>query len=219
MLKIIHTNDGSHSLFNEELNETYHSIHGALAEAEHVFIKNGFHLIKDQPKTIFELGFGTGLNVLLTLLEARKLSIPLTIHSIEAYPVPPEIISEVNYPEILKNKEALEVFQRIHTLPWDTEVEIFSNIRLKKIHNTIESWNTQSEFDCVYFDAFAPNKQEEIWSEAILKKMYDMLKTNGHLTTYCAQGQFKRNLKKVGFSVESISGPPGKKEMTLAYRR
>jgi tRNA U34 5-methylaminomethyl-2-thiouridine-forming methyltransferase MnmC len=219
-LKLIQTNDGSHSLLNEEMNETYHSIHGALQEAQHVFIKHGFRAIPNKTKCIFEMGFGTGLNVTLAILEAIKHDDPLEIWSIETLPLPWDIITSINYSKLIEDPLADEIYDEIHLAKWNELVEIRPNIKMHKIEADVLKWpHPPILFDCIFFDAFAPNKQQEVWSTDVLQKMYDILKEGGRLTTYCAQGQFKRNLKSCGFDVQAVEGPPGKKEMTLGIKQ
>ena len=218
-MKIITTCDGSHSLLLEEMNETYHSTKGALQESEYVFIQKGIvDYISDSSAkeiNIFEMGFGTGLNAFLTLLFSLKNKLKINYYSIETNPISLEVISALNYPDLIDNVEAKDLFNIIHSSPWDKDIVITPNFTLHKVHSNIQTYTLpQDLFDIVYFDAFAPSKQEEVWSVDVLTKIYDCLKQKGTLTTYCAQGQFKRNLKSVGFTVEELPGPPGKKEMT-----
>ncbi len=218
-LEVILSNDGSSTIRRSDLNETYHSIHGALNESRHVFIKNGLELINKSQRSIFEVGFGTGLNVMTTLEWASKHpSIKITMSSIEAFPINMEVIKQLNYGSLFNFPEAQQLFLQIHEASWDQEIQLTSNFRFKKIHADYLKYSTNPVFDCVYFDAFAPNKQADMWEIDALKKSHDLLQSNGWLTTYCAKGQLKRDLKTVGFEVSNVAGPPGKREMTLAQK-
>jgi tRNA U34 5-methylaminomethyl-2-thiouridine-forming methyltransferase MnmC len=222
-MKLLLTNDGSHTLMVEELNETYHSRHGAVQESKHVFIKNGFRYIlgKHPGKLIriFELGLGTGLNALLTAIESQKLSVPVEYTSIEPYPILKEIIDQLNYHKIINIPSVKDYFDRIHSLSWDKFNNIHSFFRFRKVHSTIQKFIGQEKyFQLAYYDAFAPNKQPEIWQRDILQKVFSYLAKESALVTYCAQGQVKRDLKASGFTVETLQGPPGKKEMTRGLK-
>ncbi len=219
--KIIITDDGSHSLFVPELNENYHSTHGAWNEAMHVFIEMGFKkTIGKSSISILEIGFGTGLNTMLTAKEALDSNIKVKYCSLEKYPLSKEIIGKLNFASHCKEKETsyTEIFHQIHQVDWEEYREINSCFQLKKMEKSVLDWETKEQFDLIYFDAFAPEKQPEMWSDAVFKKMYDCLKSDGFLTTYCAKGIIKRRLKSLGFRVENVPGPPGKREMTLAYK-
>ena len=219
-LKIITTEDGSHSLYNAELNETYHSFHGAIQESKHVFIKSGLEFInQSQPETIrvFEVGFGTGLNALLTAELAFEKKVKVEMTSIEAYPISKELIENLNYSERINNPNANAWFNAIHNCEWGSAELINDHFTLVKIHDKLENYSiTQNSYDVIYFDAFAPNKQEEMWSIELLQNVANGMALNGCLVTYCAQGQLKRNLKSLGLEVETLPGPPGKKEMVRA---
>ncbi|MFY0687958.1 MAG: tRNA (5-methylaminomethyl-2-thiouridine)(34)-methyltransferase MnmD [Cyclobacteriaceae bacterium] len=215
-LEIILTKDGSHSLYNPDLDETYHSTKGALAESEYVFMEMGIQYLitKQQPTRInvFEVGFGTGLNAFLC---ARKTSKELSIHfhTVETVPLSSKIFKLFNYTSDMKG-----LFESLHQCEWEEEV-VFEQFALKKMETGLESVELASNFyDVVFFDAFAPSKQPDIWSEANLIKCYDALKAGGILVTYCSQGQFKRNLKSIGFNVEILPGALGKKEMVRAHK-
>jgi tRNA U34 5-methylaminomethyl-2-thiouridine-forming methyltransferase MnmC len=216
-IELITTEDGSSSLFNPQLNETYHSVHGAVAESRHVFIKEGlqYYIDKHQPKEIkiFEVGLGTGLNAYLTALFAKaNPSISIIYHSIDTVVMPNEVLAEINYPEILVADR--ELFEKLHLCPTDTPVELLPNFVFKKVVSDINRYNPDMGFNLIYFDAFAPEKQPEMWLPALFEKLYAALAVNGIMVTYCAQGQFRRNLKAVGFTLEKLAGPPPKREMT-----
>ncbi len=210
--KIILTSDGSHSIFNPKINECYHSKHGSIVEAEHVFIKNGFSALKKDNLFILEVGFGTGLNTLLTYQKAEKRSINVKYHCIELYPVKEKNYMQLNFAELIGiNKEIL---LSIHESEWEREHKIGRYFKLKKNLISLEKYTTSQKFDIIYFDAFSPNKQPELWSRDIFNKMFYLLKNNGILVTYCAKGEVKRTMSEVGFKINVLDGPPGKRQMT-----
>lgn len=220
-IRIIETEDGSHSLYNESLRETYHSTHGAIRESRHVFIAMGMdhYLGQNHPNgiNVFEMGFGTGLNAVLALEWAIKNNILINYHTIEAYPVEMEIASQLNY--FSENSELKNYLQYFHQMQWEEEAIITSVFKLLKIKSRVEDHVfPENTYDVVFFDAFAPNKQEEVWAPEVLAKFIDSMKPGGVLVTYCAKGQLKRDLKSLHCEVESIPGPPGKKEMTRATK-
>ncbi len=208
-VRTVLTADGTVTLQVPELNEHYHSIHGAMQESMHVFIKYGLHAFpEDKDLHVFEVGFGTGLNALLTRILANQ---KVVYHAIELYPLSLEIIGELNYAQ---NETDKNQFDLIHVIPWNEEREISKNFRLKKIQGDVLIYNTDTKYDLIYFDAFGPNTQPELWTKEMLAKMYALLNPGGILVTYCAKGEVKRNLKDIGFEVEALPGPPGKREMT-----
>ncbi len=218
-IKVIETRDGSSSLLVPDMNETYHSTHGAITESGYVFLKMGLnHLCGLQPDkkeiSLLEIGFGTGLNAWLTAL-ATPAAVRIEFTSIEKYPLEQELVDQLNYKDRKRESGASALFDRLHTAPWGKEETITDRFSLKKVESDIFDFDPPSQsFDLVYFDAFAPSKQPGMWVEKILNKMYNLLVPGGIFVTYCAQGQFKRDLKKVGFVIEELHGPPGKKEMT-----
>lgn len=219
-MQFIITNDGSHSLLNTELNETYHSVHGALQESVHVFIKMGLEPLVDRGVkniSILEIGFGTALNALLTMKEALKhpdLTIQYT--SLEAYPLPEEIWSKLNYTDSIGLQE---YFQKLHQANWNIPELILPDFKLLKLHQTLQQAAFESNStDLIYYDAFAPSKQPELWTIEMLSKVVSTLRPQGTFVTYCAKGQLKRDLKELGLAVETLQGPPGKKEMVRAVR-
>jgi tRNA U34 5-methylaminomethyl-2-thiouridine-forming methyltransferase MnmC len=219
-LELIVTSDGSHSLLNTALDETYHSRHGALQESLHVFIKQGLHFFeeKNHPDrvSILEIGFGTGLNALLTAQDVIHKSIQVHYTSLEAFPVEEDIWSRLNYAD---TDEAKLLFEKLHQVRWSKPEMIQSNFILTKLHATLQQVDlTASSFDVIYYDAFAPNKQPEMWELPMLQKVVERLSSNGVFVTYCAKGQLKRDLKSLGLAVETLQGPPGKKEMIRATR-
>ena len=220
-IKIIASGDGSHTIFHEGLNETYHSMHGAIQESEHVFIKAGLLelIAKKNTIKIFEVGFGTGLNAWLVYKAIAGSSIKIVYHSLEPYPLPEALFLQLNYTDGIEDKEVKDFFLKLHNAPWDLEVEMNSNFIVKKIKTKLEEYIAKEDFfDLVFYDAFAPSKQAEMWLPENIQKVYNLLLKEGVLVTYCARGQFKRDLKAVGFTVETLLGPPGKKEMTRATK-
>ena len=220
MLKIITTADGSHSLLNEELNETYHSVHGAIQESVHVFIKSGLQYALEKsprlPISIFEVGFGTGLNALLTLQYLQGHPAAVNYTAIEHSPLGEEIWSRLNY-ALLLNLEA--EYKDLHYLAWGRPHALTTNFNLLKLNITLQEVALSKEsLDLVYYDAFAPSKQPELWSFDVLRKIFEALKPGGVLVTYCAKGQLKRDLNGLGLVVETLAGPPGKKEMVRALK-
>ncbi len=209
------TSDGSTTIFVEELNEHYHSIHGAYNEAIHVFIKSGIDYMGQKKLKIFEVGFGTGLNALLTAIHSQEKNLIIDYHSIEKYPVAKKLIDELNYTEITGNHD---LFKNITSSSWNIANKINSFFQLTKIEGDLKQIELETDFDLIYFDAFAPEKQENMWSSDIFHKMYSALKTNGVLVTYCAKGLIRRRMQEVGFNVSRIPGPPGKREMLRATK-
>lgn len=210
--------DGSHTLVSNTFKVTFHSIHGAITESNVVFIEAGLdYLLKNNYTciSVFEMGFGTGLNALLSYIWAEKNKINIIYHTVEAFPISKEISDQLNYGEILGHKEVL---QQLHAIDWDLEKRISKYFSFCKYHNELENLDLNFKSDVVFFDAFSPATQPDLWDEKSLSKMYGSLNINGVLVSYCAQGAFKRNLKSVGFRVESIQGPPGKREMTRAVK-
>ena len=220
--ELITTADGSHSLYVKDLDEHYHSIHGAIQEAQHVFIKTGIQYLVSQNYStisILEIGFGTGLNELLSFLEAEKLNVKLDYTSLEAFPLDTMIVSQLNYVKLIskienKNESKLEkAFLDIHKAEWEKKIELSNNFSLQKIKNTLQEITFSSSFDLIFFDAFGPRVQPDMWTEELFSKIYVATNPKGCLVTYCAKGEVKRTLKKVGFIVETLPGPPRKREM------
>lgn len=214
--RLIVTSDGSHTIHVDELDETYHSTHGAVQEAMHVFIEHGLrHMEAVTPGRvrIFEMGLGTGLNAWLTAVHA---TVPVEYTGIEAYPVEEELLKELNYAE---SEDPGDVFREIGQASWGETTELSTGMKIRKVHARIEEFEMPAAaFDLVYYDAFGPRAQGELWQPEVLEKMYAGLSPGGVLVTYCAQGQFKRHLKALGFRLEALPGPPGKREMTRAYK-
>lgn len=222
-LKVIVTADGSHSLLNEELNETYHSVHGAVQESLHVFIKNGFDFLASKRKTgrikILEVGMGTGLNALLTLQQCNQAKISVCYETLEAFPLDVATVKQLNYGTVSPLKNVAPYYEHLHLLPWNVNAEVTDYFQILKRSSRIQDVELDNEkFDLIYFDAFAPSKQPEMWTPAILEKVEHAMNPGAVFVTYCAQGQLKRNLKALGLLVETLPGPPGKKEMVRATK-
>lgn len=214
------TSDGSHSLFLPELNEQYHSRHGAIQESNHVFIQSGLAEVSRLKKniSILEVGLGTGLNAFLTFLYARQHRLHITYHAIEAFPLNQEIIQQLNYPEVLNADEARCVFESIHTAAGKENIQLSAGFSFKKYLHCLQEFQSETQYDLIYFDAFAPEKQPELWEEYIFSNMYNALNSHGILVTYCAKGYVRRNMIAAGFVTERIPGPPGKRQMIRAVK-
>ncbi len=214
MITLEPTADGSNTLFVPELDEHYHSVKGALTESQHIFIQMGLNHSQAESPHVLEIGFGTGLNAFLTLLEAEKQQRKVCFTSIERYPLKEDIVRKLGYPEIIAPEKS-EKFYALHTAPWNQSVEISSYFTLHKIEGDFTHFDFQSHYDVVYFDAFAPEKQPEMWSQPLFDRLYQQMNPGGILTTYCAKGVVRRMLQAAGFTVERLPGPPGGKREIL----
>ena len=212
--ELIITKDGSHSLFVPDLNETYHSVHGSISEAIHVFINSGLLSHPKKNINILEIGFGTGLNTLLTLENIHEKKVHYT--TLEPFPISQDIYSKLNFHDLI-NSDA-DTFLELHTSDWEEEVFISENFTLYKTQKKIQNFISKKNFDVIYFDAFSPEKQTEMWTVEVFEKCFNLLNEDGFLITYCAKGIFRRTLKSVGFEVISLDGPPGKRQMTRANK-
>ena len=231
--KIITTADGSKTIHLVDWDEHYHSIHGAIQEANHVFIKYGLLFFVDRKTelkydfkhleqshkslSLLEIGFGTGLNAFITLIEAQQLNVPIDYVGVEAFPISSDELNAMNYVEQLNHSHPDE-FKKMHQVPWETKQRITPNFSLTKQKKMVEGIDDVDYYDLIYFDAFGPSVQPELWTETIFKKMYDSLQINGVLVTYSAKGSVRRAMQSVGFSVEKLPGPPGKREMLRALK-
>lgn len=220
--RIIKTGDGSVTIHLPEWNEQYHSKHGAVQEARHVFLKMGLHHLlktnKSKELFILEIGFGTGLNAFLSLLEAESLNIQINYTGVEAYPIPPEEVKLLNYPEASQAEEKADLFLKLHEVPWEKSSSISNNFSLKKMEKNFDEINDNNLYDLIYFDAFGARVQPELWTEEIFNIMYKALKRNGVLVTYAAKGSVRRAMLAAGFEVQKLPGPPGKREMLRAVK-
>lgn len=221
--RLIETQDGSHSLYVPDLNETYHSFHGAIQESQHVFIRMGLHYYLDLHRAnkvkILEMGFGTGLNALLSYKDLTRKKLKVWYDTIEPYPIDESIWSKLNYVEQLEMQEEIGVYEQMHSCNWETKTELSEGYLFTKYKNLLEEIELQSNhYDIVYFDAFAPSKQPDLWKPEQLEKVVESLKEGGVFVTYCAQGQFKRDIKETGLTIETLAGPPGKKEMVRGVK-
>ncbi|OEK02109.1 methyltransferase [Roseivirga sp. 4D4] len=220
-IRIIKTEDGSQSLYNEKLNETYHSTHGALTESQYVFIEQGLDLLVERGEKevrILEVGFGTGLNALLVQEYAlRNPDLKIHFSTLEPFPLSPDLISELKYDELIDHITR-EDFERLHACAWETSLPLLENFTFTKYKCPLAEFKAEFRFDIVFYDAFAPSKQPEMWEKALLSKVYSLLNDSGVFVTYCARGQLKRDLADLGLTVETLPGPPGKKEMVRAIK-
>lgn len=217
--QIIQTKDGSHSIYLPQMDEHYHSTHGAIVESEHIFIKNGLLAQSEEKQdvVIFEVGMGTGLNVLTSFIAAQKKGIRIDYHTIEAFPLKWNELDSLNYEELLGIDKKL--LKDIHQGNWNQCLELSPNFKLYPYHSDLKTFNHTLAYDLIYFDAFAPEKQEEMWSEEIFSRLFKALKEGGCLVTYCVKGEIRRRLQKVGFKVEKLTGPiGGKREMCRAWK-
>lgn len=220
MLKrhLIITSDGSSSIHIPEWDESYHSKHGAIQEAYHVFIKNGLAYFKEKNIAILEIGFGTGLNCFITFLEAQKNNFVIDYTGIEAFPIKDSERKLLNYVNELNATKHQRIFDTIHTTAWEKKTQLTENFSLFKQLQKFKDISAKEQFNLIYFDAFAPRVQPELWTEFIFQKMYNALLPNGILVTYSAKGSVRRAMQEVGFTVEKLSGPPGKREMLRAFK-
>ena len=213
---IITTGDGSKTIHLPDWNENYHSSHGAVQEAKHVFLKHGLDLFLGNPEVhILEIGFGTGLNAILTLEAVLNSDSNIIYDGLEAFPISNDEMIALEYENLLESDFLKEKYKQIHNISWDVPNVITPTFTLTKIQNELQKQTfTTNKYDLIYFDAFGPRVQEAMWTKEIFQKLYISLKPDGYLVTYCAKGQVKRDLKSVGFFVEALPGPPGKREMT-----
>ncbi len=214
--KLVFTNDGSHSLFVPEINECYHSKHGSIVEAEHVFIRNGLLAENRKQFNILEVGFGTGLNALLTAQKAKQKKIAVNYHGIELYPVSLDNYTQLNFTDLI-GIDNLELL-KLHDCSWEKEQIINDFFKLTKNKIALENYTSKKKFDIIYFDAFSPEKQPYLWSSEVFQNMYELLNKDGFLVTYCAKGIVKRTMKSVGFEIVVLDGPTGKRQMTRANK-
>lgn len=216
--EIIITDDGSTTIRIPDWDENYHSTHGAIQEAKHVFIKNGLDLFQNQNSiSILEIGFGTGLNAFITFLETLNKE-NVNYVGVEAYPISAEEITQMNYVSQLDAEKCQEIFDKMHACDWENQQMITENFHLTKRKQFFQDIEDKNQFDLIYFDAFGFPLQPELWSEVIFKKMYDALLPKGTLVTYACRSSIKNAMLSVGFSIEKLPGAPGKREMLRATK-
>ena len=235
------TDDGSATLFVPELNEHYHSTKGARTESQHIFIDMGLKASPAATPRVLEIGFGTGLNAWLTLEEAERSRRNIHYTGLELYPLDWQTVEQLGYissdeqltihriqtatdeqftPNEEEQQSAIELFKQLHTSPWEKDVQLTPHFTLRKIETDVNKWRVEnSPFNLVYFDAFAPEKQPEMWSQELFNRLYVLLDKDGILTTYCAKGVVRRMLQTAGFTVERLPGPPGGKREILRARK
>ena len=214
--ELILTEDGSHTLRVEDIDECYHSTHGAVQESLHIFIDSGLREYlsvngDNSEIKVLEIGFGTGLNAFLTLIEAERLKLKINYTTLELYPLSTDDTIRLNYPEIICGDRGL--FEKTHYSPWDEENEISSFFSLCKIKADFTRYELQGIYDVIYFDAFSPEKQSEMWAESGFERIYKKSGDGAVITTYCAKGVVRRAMQSAGFVMERLPGPPGKREI------
>lgn len=218
--EVIETGDGSSSLFNRQTGDNYHSKHGAQTESAYVFIRQGLDFLATEKKSIkiLEVGLGTGLNAILSYnYGIRNRELNIVYHSLEPYPIDEEIIEKLHFPVLTKDiiKTA---FQAIHSGEWNTGKSLAEGFEFCKYKTSLQEFETSTRYDLIYYDAFGPAYQPEMWEEGVFQKLAKYLESDGVLVSYCAQGQFRRNLVNAGFHIERLPGPPGKREMLRAIK-
>lgn len=217
------TADGSHTIGIPTMEVTYHSKHGAIQESMHVFIHAGLDYCIEQSSPdkvrILEMGFGTGLNALLTLIEAEKQKLLIEYETIEAYPLEQNLVDDLNYPSQLQRDDLLKQFMQLHSDTWDKQVNINPHFNFQKHQASLLNFSSSNHFDLIFYDAFAPAAQPELWTATVFSKLFSMMNPDAVLVTYCSKGDVRRALLEAGFKVEKIPGPKGKREMLRAMKK
>jgi len=211
------TADGSHTLYIPEMEEHYHSVNGAVQESLHVYIEAGLNQCKKKTINVLEFGFGTGLNAFLTIIEAEKRKLKVNYTSVEKYPLPASVTNQLNYTKEFPEKFQT-CFEKIHACEWDIFIKISDNFRIKKLQTDFFDFQFENSYDVIFYDAFAPDKQPDVWSQDIFNKIFEYSNPESILTTYCAKGNIRRMMQMAGFSMERIPGASGKREMLRARR-
>jgi tRNA U34 5-methylaminomethyl-2-thiouridine-forming methyltransferase MnmC len=216
-IKIINTSDGSNTVYNKDIDECYHSTFGAISESVHIFIDNGLEKLKLSEINVFEIGFGTGLNAFLSAIYAQSKSIKINYYTIEKHPLDSSTINSLNYFHQLANQE---IYNALHLAEWNKMEQISPFFLIYKLNQDLIHFDFKQieSPDIVFFDAFSPSKQPEMWQPEIFEKIYNSLNINGILLTYTAAGIVKKSLRKVGFHVKRLKGPPGKHHMLMAQK-
>ncbi len=214
------TGDGSHTLIVQDSDITYHSRYGAIQESEHVYIGAGLQPFvgKAEPIRVLEVGFGTGLNAFLTYIEAKEEKVRIEYEAIEAFPLVREEYGKLNYAQVMRKRELNDTLQLLHQTPWGKNIKMGVLFSIIKHKVKLEDFKCPRNFHVIFFDAFAPNYQPELWTEEIFESMYNLLYPGGLLTTYCSKSDVRRNMEAVGFDIEKIPGPYGKREMVRAFK-
>lgn len=213
-MKLEQTADGSFTLYVPELDEHYHSVKGALTESQHIFIDMGLKHSQATNPYILEIGLGTGLNCFLTYLTSKETGQAIHYTGIERFPLSEEVIDQLDYATLIGKGEK-EVYQAIHQAAWNKEVLLSPHFSLHKIEGDFTQYSFLGKYDLIYFDAFAPEKQPEMWEQPLFDMLYELLNPGGILTTYCAKGVVRRMLQAAGFTIERLAGPPGGKREIL----
>ena len=219
-MNIINTADGSHTVYLPELNEQYHSVNGAITESVFVYIDKGYRFCSKSNPVVFEVGFGTGLNCLLTAVEAEKMKRKTRYISVEKFPLSTAIISQLNYGKLISD-EAQETYEKIHNAGWNREFQLNPYFSLLKIEADLHLFEPigAEKYDVIYFDAFGPDKQPDLWTPAIFSKISGAISDGGIFVTYSAKGEVRRNLAAAGFTMERLPGPPGKFQMLRGIKQ
>lgn len=223
MIRLITTADGSHSLYDDVMDETYHSTHGAIQESIHVFIDTGLKYFAEHNPSddiaILEVGFGTGLNAILSLAEQRKSGRTITYTTVESNPLPSALVSQLNYPEIIGDSFLKDAFVKMHGATWNEALYLAPGFSINKVLSKVQEVQFKQEaYDIIYFDAFAPSKQPDLWNINLLKSIVGSMKPQGIFVTYSAKGQLRRDLTTLGTQVELLKGAPGKAQMIRAIK-
>jgi len=211
------TEDGSHTVFSPDFSENYHSLHGALTESRHVFIINGLRILKLQSLRILEVGFGTGLNALLTIHEIAETQQIIHYHAVEAFPLGESIYGQLNYSQGITGAQP-NLFMELHTCKWNEDRRLTRNFTLHKTYGLIQDISLEGPYNLVYFDAFSPERQPGLWTTELFLRIFNSLVSGAIMVTYCAKGQVRRNLQEAGFRTERLPGAPGKREMLRAIK-
>ena len=217
-IRIVKTADGSHTLFSEQHNAHFHSLNGALQESLHIFLKNGYEYLSRDTINVLEVGFGTGLNAALTASKAAELKCSTNYTGIDLYPLEEDILSKLNYDSVLSITES-ETWKKIISIKWGCEERVNEFLLLNKVHCDLIELDITNKYNIIYFDAFAPDDQPEMWTVDIFEKLYQATSNDGVLITYCSKGIVKQALRAVGYKVERVAGPPGKRHMIRATKR
>ena len=216
--ELLITEDGSNSLYVPEIDECYHSSHGAIQESRHIFIEAGLKQFRKSEINVLEVGFGTGLNAFLTMIQAERSGKQIQYVSLEKYPVETEKALQLNYPEELLS-EKRSCFELMHLSDWNKKVQLTPFFSLEKVETDFTQYTPVDKFDIVFFDAFSPEKQPEMWTQERFGLIYKYCNDAAILTTYCAKGVVRRAMQAAGFTVERLTGPPGKREILRGIRR